>query len=72
MVSFAKVEKCQYGAFHWPLLEPIFNCLEHSSNLIATALPFMKTGLETTEYIVGFDNVVETIGKNTFQKFDGT
>ena len=30
----------------------------------------MKIGLETTEYIVGFGNVVETIGKNTFQKFD--
>ena len=33
---------------------------------------FMKTSLESTEQVVAFSNVVETVRKNAFQKFDDT
>ena len=30
----------------------------------------MKTGLELTEQVADFGNMVEMVSKNTFQKFD--
>ena len=32
----------------------------------------MKAGLEWDEQVVGFSDVVETVSKNAFQKFDDT
>ena len=32
----------------------------------------MKTGLELAEQVVGFGNIVETVRKNMFQKFEDT
>ena len=32
----------------------------------------MRTGLELTEQVVGLGNIVETVSKNVFQKFDST
>ena len=39
---------------------------------VKPAPSFTKTGLESTEHVVGFGNVVETISKNTIQMFDNT
>ena len=72
MISFSKIKKCQYRAFHWGMLKAIFDCLDDLSNLIFTASSFMKTDLKLTEHVVGFGNIVKTVGKNTFQKFDDT
>ena len=71
-VCFAEIKKCQYGALHLALLEAIFNCLDYLSNLIFTDPSFTKTGLESTEQVVGFNNVVETVSKDAFQKFNNT
>ena len=57
---------------HWALLKSIFYCLSYLSNLILAAPTFTKTGLEATEQVIGFHNIVETIIKNTFQKSDNT
>ena len=54
------------------MLKAVFDYLDYSDNLIFTAPYFAKTSLESTEEIVGFGNIVETVSKNTFQKFDGT
>ena len=50
----------------------MLDCLDYLSNLIFTAPSFMKTGLELAEQVVGFGNIVETVRKNMFQKFDDT
>ena len=63
-------KECQYGALHWVLLKTIFYCLNYSSNLILTAPTFMKTRLVSTEQVIGFCDIVKTISKNAFQKFD--
>ena len=39
---------------------------------VKPAPSFTKTGLESTEHVVGFGNVVETISKNTIEMFDNT
>ena len=54
------------------LLKTIFYCLNYSGDLIFAALNFIKTNLELAEKIAGFGNLVETISKNAFQKFDKT
>ena len=61
---------CPYGALYRALLKTIFYCLNYSSNLILAAPTFMKTGLESTEQVVGFGDIVRTISKNEFQKSD--
>ena len=43
-----------------------------SSNLIFAAPSLTKSGLESAEQIFDFDNLVKTISKNVFQKFDST
>ena len=72
IVCFAEIKECRQGAFHQALLETIFAYVDYSSNLIFTALSFKKTGLESTEHVVDFGTLVETVGKNTFQKFGDT
>ena len=59
--------KCQYGALHRALLKTIFFFLNYSSDLILAIPTFTKTGLESTEQVIGFDNIVKTISKNVFQ-----
>ena len=54
------------------MLEAIFDCLDYSSNLIFTAPSFLEISLKSTEHVAGFGNIIETIRKNMFQKFDDT
>ena len=51
---------------HRVLLKAIIDCLDYSSNLILTALSFMKSGLESAEQVVGFGDIVERVSKNAF------
>ena len=53
-------------------MKAIFNFQNYLKNLILAALSFTKTDLESTEQIVGFGDIVETVSKNTFQKFGNT
>ena len=67
-VSYAKVEKCQNRALHRALLKSILDCLNYLGDLIFTALTYTKTSLESTKHVVCFNNIIQAIGYNTFEK----